>query len=46
MDVEDDGIDSDMPELELILEDENISDDEHGGDDETTDDCSELLDSL
>ena len=39
MDDEDEGIDS---ELELLLEEENITDDK---DEEKSDDCRELLDS-
>ena len=39
--IEDEGTDSDM----LILEEENISDEEDGGDEETSDDCRELLES-
>ena len=39
--------DSDMPQLvELLLEEENISNDEDVGDEETPDDCLKLLDSL
>ena len=47
MDCEDEGLDSDMPELELLLEDENISDDEHGSVDielETVEDENTELD--
>ena len=34
VDDKDEGIDSDMKELELLLEEENISDDEDGSDEE------------
>ena len=47
MDCDDEGIDSDMPELEPLLEDENISDDEHGSVDielETVEDENTELD--
>ena len=45
MDDEDEESDSDIPELELLLEEENISDEEDGWVEEALDDCIDLLDS-
>ena len=43
VDDKDEESDSNIAELDILLEEENISDEEDGCDEETSDDCSELL---